>query len=194
MLTRPNRANVTLAAAAASVVCGMLASSSASAQSTGNRLLGLDISAHQGNISQTTWNDLYNVENRRFVIVRSSRGGTTGEDHRQGGYPAEGYDATTFRLSQRYDDRYYVQNMNRATAAGMFAGSYQRTRADVLATTLGSDGIPAGVDNNGTDEANHFIQMAGPFMRPGYLPPVQDFEDGIDLRTDQALAQFCLDF
>src|SRR5215218_4880049 len=85
----------------------------APAQSSGNRLLGLDVSAHQGNISQTTWNNIRTVENRQFVFVRSSRGGTTGEDHRQGGYPAN--DNTFFNLSQRYDDPYYIQNINRAT-------------------------------------------------------------------------------
>src|SRR3954465_2300767 len=92
------------------------------------RLLGLDISAWQGNISQTTWNNIRLVENRQFVFIRSSRGGTTGEDHRQGGYPAS--DDTFFNLSQRYDDPYFVQNINRATAAGMFAGSYHFSRPD----------------------------------------------------------------
>ena len=42
------------------------------------RATGLDISAWQGNISQTTWNNIRNVENRAFVVLRSSRGGTTG--------------------------------------------------------------------------------------------------------------------
>jgi hypothetical protein len=157
----------------------------------GQRLLGLDISAHQGNISQTTWNNIRNVENRQFVFIRSSRGGTTGQDNRQGGSFPGGN--STFRLSQRYDDPYFIQNVNRATTAGLFVGSYHRSRADVLATTLGSDGIPAGVDNNGTDEANHMMQMAGMYMRPGYLPPVLDFEDGINERTDQQMAQFALD-
>ncbi|HAC91414.1 MAG TPA: hypothetical protein DCF63_12415, partial [Planctomycetaceae bacterium] len=42
------------------------------------RVLGLDISAWQGNISQTTWNNIKTIENRQFVFFRSSRGGTTG--------------------------------------------------------------------------------------------------------------------
>src|SRR5689334_18152036 len=92
----------------------------AHAQSSGNRLLGLDVSAYQGNISQTTWNNLRTVDSRQFVFIRATRGGTTGEDHRQGGYPAS--DDTFFNLSQRYDDPYFVQNINRATAAGLFAG------------------------------------------------------------------------
>ncbi|HEX2473490.1 MAG TPA: glycoside hydrolase family 25 protein, partial [Lacipirellulaceae bacterium] len=175
-----------LAAAASVLLC-------CGAPATAQRLLGLDISAHQGNISQTTWNNLNNLENRDFVFIRSSRGGTSGEDHRQGGYPAG--NNTFFNLSQRYDDPYFVQNIARATAAGMFTGPYHRSRADVIASTLNSDGVTtAGVANNGTDEANHMIQMAGAWMRPGYLPPALDFEDGITERTDQEMAQFALDF
>jgi GH25 family lysozyme M1 (1,4-beta-N-acetylmuramidase) len=176
-----------LALAAASVVT-LIAPPIASAQ----RSLGLDVSAWQGNISQTTWNNIHNVENRSFVFIRSSRGGTTGEDHRQGGYSAG--NNTQYSLSQRYDDPYFIQNINRATAAGMFAGTYHFSRPDILATTVGSNGVPAGVANNGTDEANHFIEMAGPWMRPGYLPPVHDFEAGDGARTDDQMAQFCIDF
>ncbi len=158
------------------------------AQSSGNRLLGLDVSAYQGDISQTTWNNIRNVENRQFVFIRSSRGGTTGEDHRQGGYPAG--NNTFFNLSQRYDDPYFIQNITRATTAGMFAGSYHFSRPDVIATTPNSGGIA----NTGIDEANHFIQMAGAFMRPGYLPPVHDFEAGDGIRTSTEMAQYALDF
>src|SRR3954447_18892528 len=160
----------------------------APAQSTGNRVLGLDVSAYQGNISQPTWNNIRSLENRQFTFIRASRGGTTGEDHRQGAYPAG--DDTFFNLSQRYDDPYFVQNINRATAAGMFAGSYHFSRPDVIATTTNSGGVA----NTGADEADHFIQMAGAFMRPGYLPPVLDFEAGDTTRTSNEMAQFALDF
>src|SRR3972149_4740015 len=44
------------------------------------------------------------------------------------------------------------------------------------------------------DEANHMIQMAGAWMRPGYLPPVLDFEDGAAERSGSESAQFALDF
>ncbi len=160
----------------------------ADAQSSGNRLLGLDVSAWQGNISQTTWNNIRNVEDRQFVFLRASRGGTTGEDHLRGGYPSN--DNTFFSLSQRYDDPYFIQNINRATAAGMYAGSYHFSRPDVIASTPNSGGIA----NTGSDEADHFIQMAGAFMRPGYLPPVHDLEAGDGARSDIAMAQFTLDF
>ncbi len=160
----------------------------ASAQSSGNRVLGIDVSAWQGSISQTTWNNLRSVENRQFVFVRATRGGTTGVDKRNGGYPAN--DDTASTLSQRYDDLYFVQNVNRATTAGMFVGSYHFSRPDIIASTINSGSIP----NTAVDEADHFIQMAGAFMRPGYLPPTFDLEAGDGLRTDNELAQFSIDF
>src|SRR5688500_16118837 len=89
-------------------------------QSHAQRLLGLDISAWQGNISQTTWNNLRTVENRQFVFIRSSRGGTTGFYNQNDADNSDGNNT----LSQRYDDPYFVQNINRATAAGFNAGPY----------------------------------------------------------------------
>lgn len=152
------------------------------------RVLGLDISAWQGNISQTTWNNIRTVENRQFVFLRSSRGGTTGyyNQNNAGNDNPPGQNT----LSQRYDDPYFVQNINRATSAGIIAGSYHFSRPDIVASTLNSNGIP----NNGTDEANHFMQMAGAWMRPGYLLPVHDFEAGDGFRTDNEMAQFAVDF
>ncbi len=157
----------------------------AKAQTT-QRLLGLDISAWQGNISQTTWNNLRNVENRQFVVLRSSRGGTTGYYDQNDSANNNGLNT----LSQRYDDPYFIQNVNRASAAGMYVGTYHFSRPDIIESTLNSGGIR----NNGTDEADHFIQMAGPWMRPGYLPPVHDLEAGINQRTSDEIAQFCIDF
>jgi autotransporter-associated beta strand protein len=157
------------------------------AQSTGNRVLGIDVSYWQGNISQTTWNNIQSVENRQFVFIRASRGGTTGVDQQAGGYPAG---STSQTFSRRYDDPYFIQNINRATAAGMYAGSYHFSRPDIIASTPNSGGIA----NSGTDEANHFMEMAGAFMRPGYLAPVLDLEAGAAERTSDEMAQFALDF
>jgi GH25 family lysozyme M1 (1,4-beta-N-acetylmuramidase) len=169
----------------------------------GLRSLGIDVSAWQGNISTANWATLKRATNvqvggifgdgRDFVMIRSTRGGTTGEDHRQGAYPSG--NNTFYDFSQRYDDPYYVQNINRAIAAGLFAGTYHFTRPDILASTLNSDGVTtAGTNNTGTDEANHMIQMAGPWMRPGFLPPALDLEAGDGIRTDNEMAQFCVDF
>ena len=131
-------------------------------------------------------------DGRDFVIIRSSRGGTSGEDHRQGGYPSG--NNTLYYGSERYDDPYFVQNINRATAAGLFAGAYHFARPDVIVGTVNSDGSTVTVANTGTDEADHFIQSAGPWMRPGYLPPMLDFEAGQSQRTADQMAQFALDF
>lgn len=141
------------------------------------RLLGLDISAWQGNISQTTWNNLRTIENRRFVFIRSSRGGTTGYYDQNDADNSNGNNT----LSQRYDDPYFIQNINRAGVAGIYAGSYHFSRPDIIA-------------NSGADEADHFIQMAGPWMRPGYLVPIHDLEAGDGIRSDNELAQFSIDF
>jgi autotransporter-associated beta strand protein len=160
------------------------------------RVLGIDVSAWQGNLSTTNWATLKRPtdqqvsgvfgDGRDFVFIRSSRGGTTGYYDQFDSGNLNGLNT----LSQRYDDPYYVQNITRATAAGMLAGSYHFSRPDIIASTKNSGGIA----NTGTDEANHFIQMAGPWMRPGYLLPVHDFEAGDLARTDDQMAQFVIDF
>jgi autotransporter-associated beta strand protein len=160
------------------------------------RLLGIDVSTWQGNISTTNWATLKRPtdqevggvfgDGRDFVFIRSSRGGTTGYYDQTDSDNSNGLNT----LSQRYDDPYYVQNITRATAAGMLAGTYHFSRPDIIASTQNSGGIA----NAGTDEANHFIQMAGPWMRPGYLLPVHDFEAGDGARTDDQMAQFVIDF
>ena len=181
---------VPLAAATVAAVTVHFASAPAFAQ----RLLGIDISAWQGNLSSANWNTLHNTNDRDFVFIRSSRGGTTGFDHDNDNILSSNANcngvSTRSCLSNRYDDPYFGQNITRATTAGLFAGTYHRSQANVIASTPNSGGIA----NSGTDEANHMIQMAGAWMRPGYLPPVLDFEDGEIERTDQEMAQFALDF
>ncbi len=146
------------------------------------RVTGLDVSYYQGNISQANWNTIHNTDGRAFTFIRATRGGATGT-----------YDPNNTAndtLARRYDDPYFVQNITNATNAGMFAGPYHFARPDVIASTPNANGIP----NNGTDEANHFIEMAGNWMRPGYLLPVFDFEAGSAQRTPSQLAQFAIDF
>lgn len=151
-----------------------------------SRSLGLDVSAWQGNISQATWNNFRQLHDREFVFIRSSRGGTTGFYDQNDASNVNGQNT----LSQRYDDPYFVQNITRATTAGLWAGPYHFARPDIVASTTNSGGIA----NAGTDEANHFLQMAGAWMRPGYLLPVFDLEAGQSQRTANQLAQFSLDF
>jgi len=175
------------AALAAATAMTSLSMTQCLAQSDGNRVLGVDVSIFQGTI---TWSSV--AATRQFTFIRACRGGTTGEDHRQGGYPSG--NNTFYDLSERYDDPNFISNINSATAAGMFAGPYIRTRADIVVGTLNSDGSMVTQANTGTDDATHFVQMAGPWMRPGYLLPVMDFEDGSGQRTDDQMAQFAIDF
>ena len=133
--TLPAHPSRRLALAAATIVAGLWGGSTpAQVQppSTNDRVTGLDISAWQGNISQTTWNNIRNIENRRFVFIRSSRGGTTGYYNQSDADNSDGLNT----LSQRYDDPYYVQNMTRATAAGMLAGSYHFSKNCFTSSTV----------------------------------------------------------
>lgn len=170
------------------------------------RALGVDISYwNTGNnqspgspgISQGNWNTAYANGNRTFAFIRASRGGTSGVDQ-PAGTPGGGSIST---LSRRYDDPRFIQNINRATMAGMLAGPYHYGRLDIVANwpTAGQ------VANDGTDEANHFIEMAGAWMRPGYLMPMFDLEDGQNEitpgnpngtpgRSGNDGAQFAIDF
>ena len=157
------------------LACWLLLGSNPSAHA--QRSLGLDISAWQGNIRQSVWNNLHNNDNQDFVFLRSSRGGTTGFYNQSDPNNNNGQNT----LSHRYDDPYFAQNITRATNAGMLAGSYHFSRPEILT-------------NTGVDEADHFIQMAGAWMRPGYLLPVHDLEAGDGVRTDNQIAQFALDF
>ncbi len=150
------------------------------------RSLGIDVSAWQGNITPSNWNTLRNTNNREFVFIRSSRGGTTGFYNQNDAANNQGNNT----LSQRYDDPYFVQNITNATNAGMLAGPYHFSRPDIVASTLNSGGIA----NTGADEANHFLQMAGAWMRPGYLLPVFDLEAGDGIRSDAEITQFSIDF
>lgn len=183
-----NTANRVLKFALVTVLaCGALSSAGGPAAAQ-QRVLGIDVSAWQGNLSQTTWNNLHNVNDRDFVFIRSSRGGTTGFYNQSN--PNNDNPPGQNTLSQRYDDPYFVQNITRATNAGMFAGPYHFSRPNIIASTLNSGGIA----NTGADEADHFIEMAGAWMRPGYLLPVHDFEAGDGVRTDNEMAQFAIDF
>ncbi|MBA3480742.1 MAG: autotransporter-associated beta strand repeat-containing protein [Pirellulales bacterium] len=174
----------------------LLLAGSANAQVT--RVLGLDVSAWQSDITTTEWATLKRPTNqqvggvfgdgRDFVFIRSSRGGTTGYYNQSNAGNDNPPGQNT--LSQRYDDPYFIQNITRASNAGLFAGSYHFSRPDIIASTLNANGIA----NTGADEANHFMQMAGPWMRPGYLLPVHDLEAGDGIRTDNEMAQFTLDF
>src|SRR4051794_23072038 len=130
---------------------------------------GLDLSSFQGNVSQTTWNNIKTLQGKQFAFVRASRGATFGPVVPPGTNDGAPYN--------RFDDEQFVNNITRATTAGLLTGFYHFDRADISG-------------NTGTDEANHFLetgtqqpaglspQYSGNFMRPGYLLPVLDLEAG----------------
>lgn len=109
----------------------------------------------------------------QFAFVRASRGGTTGTTTSPGG-------SNSGTLSQRYDDPYFEDNMNDAKAAGILVGSYHFARPDIAT-------------NTGLDEANHYLEKAGAYMKPGYLRPVLDLEMGSE-RSTADLTNWALEF
>ena len=163
------------------VLAAMASLSANSALGQVQRVMGLDVSYWNSEVTQANWNTARNTPDangyvRQFAYIRASRGGTTGVDQVQG-TPGGGSNAT---LSRRYDDPRFMQNMTRAVNSGMLTGAYHFGRHDVAG-------------NTGTDEADHFIQAAGAWMRPGYLMPVFDLE-GPQTLSANGVAQFSVDF
>lgn len=78
------------------------------------------------------------------------------------------------------DDSQFYLNISRGTAAGLLVGSYNY--------------IEAGA-NTAIAEANHYLDYAGMYMKPGYLLPVFDLEGaGSASLTQAALTQWSLDY
>jgi len=147
-------------------------------------LQGLDLSSWQGNISQTTWNNIKNVQGKQFGFVRASRGATFGPIVPPGTNDGNPYN--------RFDDQYFVNNITRGTAAGLLMGSYHFNRADIAGNT-GADEANHYMETGFEQPAGHSPQYAGNFMRPGYLLPVFDLEAGQDL-SQAALTTWANDF
>ena len=172
---------------AAAILLAVLIATPDSLLAQPQRAMGLDISywnrgsssATANGITQTAWNTAFSTPNangftRQFVWIRATRGGTTGLGQTSG-TPAPG--GTNETLTQRYDDPEFLRTVTRSTTAGFFAGPYHFGRPDV-------------VGNTGTDEADHFIEYASAYMRPGHLMPIYDLEAG---SGGDALAQFAGD-
>lgn len=157
-----------------------LAVSSAHAQ----RARGIDVSAWQG--GSINWTSVRN-SGVQFAFIRSSRGGTTGFYNQSD--PNNNLGQNT--QSQRYDDPYFERNINGAAANNILAGPYHFMRADIL-TYVNSSGQT--VTHTGLDEANHFLEKAGMYMRPGYLRPVMDIEAGGSERSRTSLSDFSMAF
>jgi autotransporter-associated beta strand protein len=81
----------------------------------------------------------------------------------------------------RLDDSQFYDNITRATNAGMLTGSYHFARPDVVTHTA-------------TDDANHYLERAGMYMKPGYLLPVFDLEDGNVEHSQASLSAWSNEF
>ena len=118
------------------------------------RTLGVDVSQWQLDMN---WNTAYD-QGIRFAFVRSSRGGTT---------PATG---------MVIDERFYenMQEIDALAAAGkrIYAGAYHFGRWDTIGSVVNNTIIEA----HARDQAQHFYNIAGAYMTPGYLRPVLDLE------------------
>ena len=78
------------------------------------------------------------------------------------------------------DDSEFYTNISRATTAGLLVGSYNYIQADL---------------NTAVAEANHYLDIAGMYMKPGYLLPVDDLEgSGSASLSQAALTQWNLDY
>ncbi|MFT3784968.1 MAG: glycoside hydrolase family 25 protein [Tepidisphaeraceae bacterium] len=138
----------------------------------------MDVSNWQGTINWTA----VQTSGIQFAFIRASRGGTTGFYDQNDPDNSNGLNT----LSQRYDDTKFVTNITTAKSKGILAGPYHFLRADIL--TYDNNGTT--VTHTGTDEADHFLQQAGAYMKPGYLLPVCDVEAGASQRSAASLTAF----
>jgi autotransporter-associated beta strand protein len=155
-----------LAAALAScpVVAGLLATAPAA---YGQRVFGLDTSsAANTNVTQTQWNNAFN--NGDGASISSFKFAIVRSS--RGG-----------TVDQTVDDTIFYNNMQRGTAAGLLMGSYHYARPDSMAHTA-------------ADDAQHYLNRAGMYMKPGYLMPVFDLEIGNTSYTTQGLTDWALQF
>ena len=99
-----------------------------------------------------------------FAFVRSTRGGTSG---------------TSTTGAMRVDDSTFSYNITNAKAAGLLTGPYHFGRPDMWTAgdANGNGDAPASVGTP-EDEARHMLEIAGKYMKVGYMRPVYDLEDG----------------
>ena len=157
-----------LARAAGAVAAAVLSTFVAAPTAYGQRVFGLDTSsaANTNAPSQTAWNNSFNDADGDGVAYKFAFVRSS-----RGGTS----DAT------RLDDGHFYSNISRATTAGMLAGSYHYTRPDVNTHTA-------------VDDANHYLERAGMYMKPGYLLPVFDLEAGNTNHSTASLTTWGLDF
>ncbi|HEX8522311.1 MAG TPA: GH25 family lysozyme [Tepidisphaeraceae bacterium] len=178
-----------LSLAAIPIAVALSHASTAQAQ----RLLGLDVAdwQDQNNQGPIDWTTVHKPTSqggggKDFAFIRSSRGGTVGFYDEHDSANKNGLNTG----AQRYDDYAFKTNITSAVDVGMLAGAYHFARADIITYQWNGQTVT----HTGVDEANHFLQQAGPWMKPGYLLPVYDFEAGSSERSSEDLSNFSLAF
>ncbi|MCI0332280.1 MAG: autotransporter-associated beta strand repeat-containing protein [Planctomycetes bacterium] len=133
----------------------------------GQRVFGLDTSsaANASAPSQTAWNNAFNDADGDGIAYKFAFVRSS-----RGG-----------TVDQRVDDAHFYDNITRGTTAGMLVGSYHYARADSAAHTA-------------ADDANHYLERAGMYMKPGYLLPVFDLEAGNTAHTTASLTAWGMEF
>jgi GH25 family lysozyme M1 (1,4-beta-N-acetylmuramidase) len=150
---------------------------------TGTRVRGIDASQFQG-----TGHDWVRAAapmsagggGMSFAFLRATRGGTSG---------------TSTTGSMRVIDPEYAANIAGAKAAGLLTGPYHFGRPDRWTPndTVGLGNAPNSVGTP-EDEARHYLNVAGNVMKPGYMRPVYDLEDGNEELNNAQLTNFVLRF
>src|SRR5690606_21739243 len=135
--------------------------------SYGQRVFGLDTSsaANHNPPSQAAWNNSFNDADGDGIAYKFAIVRSS-----RGG-----------TVDERVDDAHFYHNITRATTAGMLSGSYHYARPDSLAHTA-------------ADDATHYLEQAGMYMKPGYLLPVFDLESGNTTHSTASLTAWGLEF
>jgi autotransporter-associated beta strand protein len=153
--------------AAALSACPALAIGLVAPAAYGQRVFGLDTSsAANTDVTQTQWNNAFT--NGDGASISSFQFAIVRSS--RGG-----------TVDQAVDDTIFYNNMLRGTNAGLLMGSYHYARPDAMAHTA-------------ADDAQHYLNRAGMYMKPGYLLPVFDLEAGNTSYTTQGLTDWALQF
>ena len=142
---------------------------------------GIDASQFQGNVNWVTVHapKASGGGGKDFAIIRSTRGGTTG---------VGGSGGTTGTGAGRYDDPSFSGFMSAAKSAGMIIGPYHFSRVDRY-DPLDPNGTSGNLSSP-EDEARHFLEIAGPYMKVGYLHPMLDLEAGATNTTPAQMSDW----
>src|SRR5947207_846150 len=147
--------------------CAAIVSAGAARPAMAARVFGLDTSsaANGSSPTQTMWNNAFSDADGDGIAYKFAFVRSS-----RGG-----------TVDQRLDDLQYYDNVTRGTTAGLLMGSYHYARADATAHTA-------------TDDADHYLERAGMYMKPGYLLPVFDLEAGNTTYTAAGLTAWGMEF